>query len=277
MNIENRFDLAGRVVIVTGGAGLLGRAYCRALAQAGAHALMADINADLAQQVAAALSAEREGAGTVTAHQVDVTDRASVQTLVQTVWKRFGRLDGLVNNAALDPKFDQSQLGQHTSAFEDYPLELWNRSLQVNLTGMFLCAQAVAPFMLRQERGAIVNISSIYGLAGPDQRLYEAAEPGTARSFKPVDYSVTKSAVYGFTRYLAAYWAGQGIRVNTLTLGGVYNNHEAEFVRRYSERVPLRRMAAQDEYCGALLFLLSDAASYMTGANLVADGGWTAW
>jgi len=277
MKTENRFDLTGRVVLVTGGAGLLGREYCRALAQAGAHAIIADVNAALAQQVAAELAAVGKLAGTATAYQVDVTDRASVQSLVQAVLERFGRIDGLVNNAALDPKFDQSQTGQHTSAFEDYPLELWNRSLQVNLTGMFLCAQAVAPVMLRQERGAIVNISSIYGMNGPDQRLYERADAGAPRSFKPVDYSVTKSAVFGFTRYLAAYWAGQGIRVNTLTLGGVFNDHEAEFVRRYSERAPLHRMARKDEYCGALLFLLSDAASYMTGANVVADGGWTAW
>jgi NAD(P)-dependent dehydrogenase (short-subunit alcohol dehydrogenase family) len=276
MKTINPFDLGDRVIIVTGGAGLLGREYARALAQAGAHAIVADVNEKLAVSVAASIT-DSEVPGSATALRLDVTERASVQQLVQRVLAQFGRIDGLVNNAALDPKFDQSQAGQHTSAFEEYPLELWNRSLQVNLTGMFLCAQAVAPTLLQQERGAIVNISSIYGMAGPDQRLYERDDPQASPSFKPVDYSVTKSAVFGFTRYLAAYWAGRGIRVNTLTLGGVYNDHEAEFVRRYSERVPLRRMAGKAEYCGALLFLLSDAASYMNGANLVADGGWTAW
>ena len=287
MSNSNQFDLRGRAVIVTGGAGMLGREYARALARNGANVVVADLDGELAETVAASINAGNaatnahtgaEGSrGTALGVKVDVSDQASVRQLIQSTLDRFGRIDGLVNNAALDPKFDQSQAGRHTSAFEDYPVELWARSLQVNLTGMFLCAQAVAPAMLKQERGVIVNISSIYGLVGPDQRLYERDDPSAPRAFKPVDYSVTKSAVFGFTRYLAAYWAGRGIRVNTLTLGGVYNDHDAEFVRRYSDRAPLRRMAAKDEYCDSLLFLLSDASSYMTGNNLVVDGGWTAW
>jgi NAD(P)-dependent dehydrogenase (short-subunit alcohol dehydrogenase family) len=279
MSKRNQFDLGGRAVIVTGGAGLLGREYARSLVEAGANAVVADVNEEAACTVAAAINAEAEGkaAGVALGLRVDVSDRTSVRQLVARTLGEFGRVDGLVNNAALDPKFDHGEEGKHTFAFEDYPVELWNRSLQVNVTGMFLCAQAVAPAMLRQERGVIVNISSIYGLVGPDQRLYERDDPAAPRAFKPADYSVTKSAVLGFTRYLAAYFSGRGVRVNTLTLGGVYNNHDAEFVRRYSDRAPLRRMAARDEYCASLLFLLSDASSYMTGSNLVVDGGWTAW
>jgi 2-deoxy-D-gluconate 3-dehydrogenase len=267
-------DVRGRVVVVTGGAGLLGQEYARALGRAGAHAVIADVDGQaagaLAQQISEATGVRALGVET------DVSCKASVHAMIGATLDAFGRLDVLVNNAAIDPKFDEKVAGQHVHAFETYPLELWNRSLAVNVTGMFLCAQAAARPMLEQRSGVVINISSIYGLVGPDQRLYE--RPGqTARTFKPVDYSVTKSAVLGLTAYLAAYWGGTGIRVNTLTLGGVSNAQDREFVSRYEARVPLRRMARRDEYCGALLFLASNASSYMTGSNLVVDGGWTAW
>lgn len=273
--MKKLFDLSGNVIIITGGAGLLGQEYASALAQAGAHVIVADLDHQRAQQVGASVIAQT-GVQTLGV-QVDVTDKASVEGMVQQTLDTFGRIDGLVNNAALDPKFDSQHAQQHTYDFEDYPLEMWNQGLAVNLTGMFLCAQAVAPTMLAQGRGVIVNVSSIYGLVGPDQRLYEQDDPQVPRTFKPVIYSVTKSAVLGLTRYLATYWVGRGIRVNALTPGGVFNGHDPEFVRRYSWRTPLGRMADKSEYCGALLFLLSDASSYMTGANLVVDGGWTAW
>jgi 2-deoxy-D-gluconate 3-dehydrogenase len=195
--------------------------------------------------------------------------------MVRRTLKAFGRLDLLVNNAAIDPKFDATGKGKHTSAFEDYPLELWNRSLAVNVTGMFLCAQAVARPMLAQRSGTIINVSSISGLVGPDQRLYERR--GRPRTCKPGGYSVTKGAVLGLTAYRAAYWSGRNIRVNTLTLGGVYNKHDRTFTKRYSARAPIGRMADRTEYRGAVVFLASDASSYMTGSNLVVDGGWTAW
>lgn len=263
-----------RVVVVTGGAGLLGREYVRALAAAGAHVVVADIDGDAAGELAAAVT-EESGVRALGV-PVDVSDKAAVEAMVRETLDAYGRLDVLVNNAAIDPKFDAANAGWHVTAFEDYPLELWNRSLQVNLTGMFLCTQAAARPMLAQGSGVVINVSSIYGLVGPDQRIYE--KPGqTQREVKPVDYAVTKSAVLGLTRYLAAYWAGRNIRVNALTLGGVYNDHDDGFVSRYSSRAPLGRMAQRDEYCGALLFLASDASSYMTGSNLVVDGGWTAW
>lgn len=269
--ILDRFDLSGKVIIITGGAGLLGSAYAPALASAGARVVVADVNSDAAARVANAAGHGALGVG------VDVSSKTSVQAMVERVLTTYGRIDGLVNNAAIDPKFDQSGGGQHTNSFEDYPLDLWNQSLAVNITGMFLCAQAVAPTMLAQGRGAIVNVSSTYGLVGPDQRLYERDDPNAPLTYKPAIYSVTKSAAIGLTRYLAAYWRGKGIRVNTLTPGGVFNNHDDEFVRRYSARTILGRMADKDEYSAALLFLLSDASSYMTGSNLVIDGGWTAW
>lgn len=204
----------------------------------------------------------------------DVTDPAAVQTMVARTLETFARVDVLVNNAAIDPKFDRSALGDKAVSFEDFPLDAWNASIAVNVTGMFLCAQAVAKPMLSQGSGVVINVSSVYGMVGPDQRIYQ--EPGRAPLFKPVTYSVSKSAVYGLTTYLAMYWAGRNIRVNSLTLGGVENEQDQAFIQRYSSRVPMGRMAKADEYAGALVFLASDASSYMTGSNLVVDGGWTA-
>jgi NAD(P)-dependent dehydrogenase (short-subunit alcohol dehydrogenase family) len=270
----NTNDLAGRTFIVTGGAGLLGREYARALVDANAQVVLADIDEKRVSLVASELAGRSH---TAIGMPVDVADETSVGDLVGATLRRFGRVDGLVNNAALDPKVRGHRGSEMTMAFENYPLELWNRELAVNLTGMFICAKAVAPAMLAQRRGVIVNVSSTYGLVGPDQRLYESDDPAAPPAFKPVTYAVTKSAVLGLTRYLATYWGGTGIRVNTLTPGGVLNDQPDDFVRRYAARTPLGRMADRGEYCGALLFLLSDASSYMTGSNLVVDGGWTAW
>ena len=198
--------------------------------------------------------------------------------LVATVVKDFGRLDILVNSAALDPKFDASasQKGIAPGNFEDYPLEQWNSALNVNLTGMFLITQAcVKPMIEQGKRGSIINICSTYGLNGPDQRIY--IKDGKRVAFKPVYYTVTKAGVLGFTKYLAAYYAGTEIRINALTPGGVFSNHDDYFVKNYSAKTILGRMARKDEMNGALLFLASDASSYMTGNNVVVDGGWTAW
>lgn len=280
-NPTQLFDLSGRAAVVTGGAGLLGAEFCRTLAEAGASVMVADLNGEAAHSLAASL---REAGLSACGAAVDVTSRASVQELVQETLKRFGGVDILVNSAALDPKFDPHNRGLeaeddpptlHTLTFENYPLDLWNQALAVNLTGMFLCCQAVAGPMLSAGHGVIINLCSMYGLVGPDQRLYE--RQGQPQQFKPAYYSVTKAGVLGLTRYLAAYYAGKNLRVNALTPGGVFNDHDEEFLKAYAARSILGRMARKDELNGALLFLASDASSYMTGANLVVDGGWTAW
>jgi 2-deoxy-D-gluconate 3-dehydrogenase len=273
------FKLDGRVALVTGGAGLLGAEFCRSLAQAGAAVVAADINAAAAEHLAKALGAQGYRA---TAVEADITSPDSVRRMVQAAMRTYGRLDILVNSAALDPKFDPKHQsaaphGSGTGAFEDFPFEAWNQALAVNLTGAYLCCQAAVQPMLAQGSGVIVNLSSIYGLAGPDQRLYQRGGAGTAQQYKPVYYSVTKAGILGLTRYLATYYAGKNIRVNALTPGGVYNGHDESFVQAYSARAVLGRMAEKDEMNGALLFLASDASAYMTGANLVVDGGWTAW
>ncbi len=275
MKIQEKFDLSGRVAVVTGGAGLLGTEFCKTLAEGGASVAVVDLNLPSAQKLAAGLCNDGyqvEGYG------VDITNRDAVRELVNMVVKDFGRLDILVNSAALDPKFDvaASEKGIAPGNFEDYPLEQWNLALNVNLTGMFLITQAcVKPMLDQGKKGSIINICSTYGLNGPDQRIY--IKNGKRVAFKPVYYTVTKAGVMGFTKYLAAYYAGTEIRVNALTPGGVFNDHEDYFVGNYSAKTILGRMARKDEMNGALLFLASDASSYMTGNNVVVDGGWTAW
>jgi len=271
--VLDKFSLAGRTALVTGGAGLLGRQFTRALGEAGANVVVADLDFQAAQTHSDEL--DKEGISAISVG-VDVTDPDSVSTMVQTAMTEFGSLDVLVNSAALDPKFDSDHSDEQTAnAFEDYALDAWTKTLSVNLTGVFLSCQAAVKPMLKQGKGVIVNISSIYGIAGPDQRIYPAVED--EQQFKPVDYSVTKAGVLGLTRYLAAYYAGTQIRVNALTPGGVYNQHEPHFMDKYVPKVILGRMADLDELNSALVFLASDASSYMTGSNLVVDGGYTAW
>lgn len=271
-NLDQLFDLTGKVAIVTGGAGLLGLEFCRTLAQAGAQVVSVDL--------AEATHGLEALAGTdLLCLQADITDPAAVEKVVARAVATFGRLDILVNSAALDPKFDPKHLGESGSvssgAFETFPLHAWKQAIDVNLTGAFLCCQAASKPMLAQGSGVIINIASMYGLVGPDQRLYQ--RPGQPEKYKPVYYTVTKAGILGLTHYLAAYYAGKNIRVNALTPGGVFNGHDDDFVKSYAARSILGRMARKDEMNGALLFLASDASSYMTGANLVVDGGWTAW
>ncbi len=274
MSIFDKFRLDGKVAIVTGGAGLLGQEFCRTLAEAGAAVAVVDLNADGAGRVAETIRAE---GGQAHPYAVDITDPDAVRSAVGDVIARWGRLDVLVNSAALDPKFDPEALakGITPGRFEDYPLEQWRAALEVNLTGAFLVTQACVQPMVAQGKGSIINICSTYGLNGPDQRLY--IRQGQRIAYKPVYYTVTKAGILGLTKYLAAYYAGTEIRVNALTPGGVFNDHDEEFVQKYAARTILGRMARKDEMSGALLFLASDASSYMTGANLVVDGGWTAW
>lgn len=267
------FDLADKIVVITGGLGQLGRQFSLALADRGARVAVFDIEATEARV------AERFGDRRADAHlvfvPVDVTDRRSLESGLREVNAHWGIPHGLVNNAALDVPPD-APTGEH-GPFESYPEASWDRIMAVNVKGVLLCCQVVGGQMAEAGRGSIVNISSIYGMVSPDQRIYAYRRAGGAAFFKPAAYAVSKSALLNLTRYLATYWAPRGVRVNTLTFGGVLSNQDEQFVKGYSAHVPMGRMAREDEYDGAVIFLLSNASSYMTGANLVIDGGWTAW
>ena len=274
MKIQEKFNLKGRAAIITGGAGLLGKEFCKTMAEAGASVVVADLNQEAANEVAKELT---ESGYSAMGFGLDVTRIESTRELASVTVSEFGSLDVLVNSAALDPKFDPDAAakGIAPGAFEDYPLEQWTAALNVNLTGMFLVTQACVKAMVKQGKGSIINICSTYGLNGPDQRIY--IKDGQRVAYKPVYYTTTKAGVMGFTMYLAAYYAETKIRVNALTPGGVFNNHDDYFVKNYSAKTIMGRMAEKDEMNGALLFLASDASSYMTGKNVVVDGGWTAW
>ena len=271
--VLDKFSMQGKTALVTGGAGLLGKRFTLALAQAGANVMVSDLNLDAAQAHAEALTQKGYRAH---AAMLNVTEPESCKQVVADSLKLYGSVDVLVNSAAMDPKFDPQNLGkQNKNAFEHYSPEAWRFTLDINLTGMFLATQATVPAMLDAGRGVIVNICSTYGLNGPDQRIYPEVDGQVL--YKPGDYSVAKAGVLGFTRYLAAYYAGKNIRVNALTPGGVFNNHNQTFAYNYAAKTIMGRMARIDEMDAAMLFLCSDASSYMTGSNLVVDGGWTAW
>jgi NAD(P)-dependent dehydrogenase (short-subunit alcohol dehydrogenase family) len=268
------FDLAGRVVLITGGAGLLGAEHALAIAEAGGVPVIADVRAAEAERVAHE-TRERSG-GKASAVELDVTSRASCEAALASVLAQHGRLDGLVNNAALNPKVEGAGLG--ASRFENYSLELWNRELSVGLSGAFLCAQVFGAHLATHGGGVIVNVASDLGLIAPDQRIYR--RPGLAaheQPVKPVTYSVVKGGLVMLTKYLATYWAEAGVRVNALVPGGVFAGQPDDFVERLTNLIPMGRMARRDEYRAALVFLCSDASSYMTGSNLVIDGGRTCW
>jgi NAD(P)-dependent dehydrogenase (short-subunit alcohol dehydrogenase family) len=272
--LAERFALDGRVFVITGGAGLLGPEHALGIAEAGGVAVLADLRLELAEKRAAEIA--RATGVEVLALELDVTSPVSCQAALASVLARCGRVDGLINNAARNPKVEDGGLG--ASRLENFSLETWNSDLAVGLTGAFLMSQVFGAHFARQRRGVIVNIASDLGLIAPDQRIYR--QPGLAEDeqpAKPATYSVVKGGLVMFTKYLATYYAEQGVRVNALCPGGVYAGQPEDFMARLSALIPMGRMARRDEYRAALVFLCSDASSYMTGQNLVIDGGRTCW
>ena len=263
------FSLQGKTAIVTGALGLIGRRHCEALAAAGANVVVADLDGGQAHQFAAQLGEDHLGIA------LDVTSKASLQEALNTILAKYQNIDVLVNNAAINDMFENPELAAAQSAFENYPLASFQKSLDVNVTGVFLCSQVFGSKMAEQGNGSIINVASTYGMVGPDQSIYRN-EAGEQAFYKSAVYPVTKGAVINFTRFLAAYWGNKGVRVNTLSPGGVENSQDTFFIQNYSAKTLLGRMAKSTDYQGALVFLASDASAYMTGANLVVDGGWTA-
>lgn len=275
-SVKKMYDLSGKVAIITGGAGMLGEMHAEAIAEAGGRPVLADINEKEAIKKAKMISEKYhvDSIGTGT----DITKKTEVEALLNSVLNRFGRIDILINNAAHDPKVKDKDENTAWSRFENFPVENWDNDIAVGLTGAFLCTQIIGTEMARRRSGVILNISSDLGIIAPDQRIYSKESlPDEKQPVKPVSYTVVKSALIGLTRYAATYWADKNIRVNAICPGGVQTDQPEDFLEKLSFRIPMGRMAQKDEYKGAILFLASEASSYMTGAVLVIDGGRTCW
>lgn len=264
--ITNLFDLSGRVAIVTGGGGLLASEHAIALHEHGATVVLADFNEEKCKLAVEKL---RENGVNATAKFCDVTKKDSWENLLHDVAVAFGKVDILINNAGFT---NQSKSANFDASFENFPLEDWNAIMNVNLTGAFLGCQVIGKHMLKNSKGSIINIASLYGVVSPNHKIY----PGTGIS-QPVAYSVSKHGVVALTRYLATLWAEKGVRVNALTPGGIFNGHQGLFLERFQQLNPIGRMSDKSELRGGIVYLASDASSHVVGHNLIIDGGWTAW
>jgi NAD(P)-dependent dehydrogenase (short-subunit alcohol dehydrogenase family) len=262
------FDLNGKVALVTGALGLIGKEHCRALYEAGAHVIVADLNFTNCQLFCRVLGPNSFPL------EVDISNRKSIHNALSQLLLHYSNIDILVNNAAINDHFNTDGNVLEQSSFENYPEDLLEKSWSVNVKGMVLFTQALSELLKKSSSASVINIASTYGLVGPDQNLYKD-ENGIQLFFKTPAYPITKGAVINFTRYLAAYWGDLNIRVNTLSPGGVENGQNEIFINKYANKTPLKRMAKISDYRGALVFLASDASAYMTGANLVVDGGFT--
>jgi len=272
-----RFRIDGKVAVITGGAGFLGVKHAEAILDAGGIPVLADINEEAIRHQAADLAKKYNK--DVLGLYADITTLPSVIELCDNCIEQFGKVDILINNAANNPKVKQEESGEPPwSRFEVFPEEIWNKDLSVGLTGAYLCSQIFGKEMAKRNQGVILNIASDLGIIAPDQRIYKIEGlPDDRQPVKPVTYSVVKHGLIGLTKYLATYWADKGIRVNALCPGGVYNGQPADFVNKLTSLIPMGRMAKPDEYKPAIIFLVSDASSYMTGASLIIDGGRTCW
>jgi NAD(P)-dependent dehydrogenase (short-subunit alcohol dehydrogenase family) len=265
MNIKKIFDFSNKTIVITGASGLLGTQFSDALCQTGANVVLGDIKLADCKKLEKELHQKYDV--NILSVKLDIRNLNSIKNMIRKSQKQFGTIDGLVNNAVFPEGIKERSI-----KFEDFPVSLLKKGIETNTIGTFLCCQQVGKIMKSSKNGVIVNINSIYGLVPPDQRIY-----GNSGLNSSILYNITKSSLLNFTRYLAAYWGSSEIRVNSLTLGGVFNHQKLNFVKKYSSKTMLGRMAKKNDYVGALLFLLSDSSSYMTGSNVVIDGGWTSW
>ncbi len=274
--VHDMFNLSGKVAVITGGAGLLGVKHAEAIAEYGGIPVLFDINEtqakERAKEIAEKYQVQAIGIGG------DITDKQDIERVRDELLKEFSHIDILINNAANDPKVKEEENQMPWSRFEQFSRDVWDGDIAVGLTGAFLCAQIFGNEMAKQKKGVILNIASDLGVIAPDQRIYRKENTADdMQPVKPVTYSVVKHGLIGLTKYLATYWADNGIRVNAISPGGVYNGQPDAFVEKLAQLIPLGRMADKDEYKAAIIFLVSDASSYMTGANLNIDGGRTCW
>jgi len=275
-NTLDKFKLNGKICVVTGGAGFLGRKHDEAILDADGIPVLLDIDEERINKVISELKSEYKK--DVAGFSVDITNKSNLEKALESIIDKFGRVDVLINNATNDPKVDKDESENNWSRFENFSEEMWNNDIDVSVKGAFLCSQVFGAHMARNQEGVILNMSSDLGVIAPDQRIYEQKRLSEEdQPVKPVTYSVAKHALLGLTKYLAIYWAKKGLRVNALCPGGVYKNQDDEFVKKLTNLIPMGRMANENEYKAAILFLISDASSYMTGSALIIDGGRTCW
>lgn len=277
MNTLDKFKLENRVIIITGGAGLLGRKHAEAVLDAGGTAILLDISKQALDSATNDLCkdyAKERVCGMI----ADITDRDNLEQVRKDILSRYQRVDGLINNAANNPKMEGNAANMGAIQFENFPMEMWMNDIAVGLTGAFLCSQVFGETMARQRSGVILNISSDLGIIAPDQRIYRKPNlKDEEQTIKPVTYSVIKHGLIGLTKYLATYYAEKGVRCNALCPAGVYNGQDEEFLKKLTNLIPMGRMADADEYKSTILYLLSDASSYMIGSIVIVDGGRTCW
>jgi NAD(P)-dependent dehydrogenase (short-subunit alcohol dehydrogenase family) len=275
-SVKQSFCLNGRVVIITGGAGLLGFKHAEAIAEMDGIPILIDINKDKLDIAVRELKKSFGVNKIVGSYVCDITNKSQLETVLKSILEEYGRIDGLINNAAIDPKVDTQ--GLNSSRLENYPLSSWNNEINVGLTGALLCSQVFGTYMAEKNKGVIVNIASDLGIIAPNQSLYhQEGVEDNQQSVKPVTYSVIKHGLIGLTRYLATYWAEKGVRCNALAPGGIFNDQNEIFIQKIKDLIPMKRMANSNEYKSAIVFLVSDASSYMTGTVLSIDGGRTCW
>lgn len=275
--LQDIFSLKGGIYVITGGAGLIGKKHAEAVLIGGGVPVLVDINDDALQGAVMVLHDQFPDA-VIESYNVDITNKQALESLRNELHKKYGRIDGLINNAANNPKVEAASKNLQPIQFHNFPLDLWNDDLAVGLTGAMLCAQVFGCYMAEQNKGVILNISSDYGLIAPNQSIYrKEGLKEEEQIVKPVSYSVVKHGIIGLTKYLAVYWAQNGIRVNTLCPASLENGQDAEFISKISNLIPMGRMSRPDEYIGTVLYMLSDATSYMNGATVVLDGGRTIW
>jgi len=276
MEISNLFSLKGKVIVITGAAGLLGKKHAEAIAAFGGIPILLDLSNEKVEKIA--IKINNKFSVQSSGYAVDITDEEQIKSNLEAIIERYGKIDGLINNAANNPKVEDSSK-KDFSRLENFPSDIWNKDIAVGLTGAFLCAKHYGYNISKNpDGGVIINISSDLGLIGPDQSLYKKEGlTEEMQSVKPVTYSVVKSGMIGLTRYLATYWADKNVRCNALCPGGIENEQSNDFLKKVALKIPMSRLARADEYQGAIIWMLSDAASYLNGAIIPIDGGRTSW